>query len=303
MIGEYSLGNLGRAASSAACGSVDLRDRLVEVRERGRLHAVGAGAVVHGVQVLGEDLVFGPPVFELPGQHRLAQLAGEGGIVADVGVLDVLLGDRARALDDVAGLDVVDQGAGDAREVDAVVLVEALVLDGHGGVLHDHRDLAAGHDDAVHRSVELGDALAAAVVDHGVLAELAGRAWRRCSAGCGRRRRWCRWRGPPRRSRRRSRCTGRDAPNACADDAPRAAGGSVWSGGCLRSPSQGEPYCTCCGRRRLARRSPGRAGAGVPGDRGRAAAGRAVAASGGSGRRPLVVVGGLRPLRPSGAAR
>ena len=70
--------------------------------------------------------------------------------------------------------EVVDRGTGDARKVDAVMLVEALVLNGHSGVLHDYRDLPAGHHDAVHRSIDLGDLLAAAVVDHSILAELLG---------------------------------------------------------------------------------------------------------------------------------
>ena len=73
------------------------------------------------------------------------------------------------ALHDRAGVQVEDHGAGDALVVHAVVLVEALVLDGHRGLLHDVGDLGAGHDDAVLAAVELREEhLAGAVVDGGV---------------------------------------------------------------------------------------------------------------------------------------
>ena len=108
-------------------------------------------------------------VLELPRQHGLAELARVGALVAHVGVLDELLGDGGAALDDRAGAQVEDHGAGDALVVDAVVLVEALVLHGHGGLLHDLRDLVAGHEHAVLGAVQLGDdALAGAVVQHRV---------------------------------------------------------------------------------------------------------------------------------------
>ncbi len=161
-------GELGQRGQQGRLLKVELGDVLVEVRESGGLHAVGPRAVVHRVEVLGEDLVFGPAVLELPGEHRLAELARVGAFVADVGVLHELLGDRGAALDDAAGAEVLDQGAGHALEVDAVVRVEALVLHGHGGLLHDVRDLVAGHEDAVLGAVQLGDHLAVAVVDRGV---------------------------------------------------------------------------------------------------------------------------------------
>ena len=54
-------------------------------------------------------------------------------------VLDELLGDGARALLDLAGLQVDEGGARDAREVEAVVAVEAAVLDGDDGLLQGVR--------------------------------------------------------------------------------------------------------------------------------------------------------------------
>ena len=108
-------------------------------------------------------------VLELPGEHGLADLALVGALVADVGVLDVLLGDGRAALDHAAGAQVLHHGARDAEVVDAVVLVEALVLHGHRGLLHDVGDLVARDEHAVLAAVQFGDEdLAGAVVDGGV---------------------------------------------------------------------------------------------------------------------------------------
>ena len=162
-------GELGQRREQRRLLEAESRGVLVEVRARRRLDAVRAGAVVHGVEVGAEDPVLAPPVFELPGEHGLAELALVGALVADVGVLDVLLGDGRAALDHAAGAQVLHHGARDAEVVDAVVLVEALVLHGHRGLLHDLGDLVARHEHAVLAAVELGDEdLAGAVVDGGV---------------------------------------------------------------------------------------------------------------------------------------
>ncbi len=63
------------------------------------------------------------------------------------------------------GLDVEDHRAGDCLVIHAVVLVETLVLDGHGGLLHDLRDLAALDELAVLRPVQFSDDRAVPVVD------------------------------------------------------------------------------------------------------------------------------------------
>jgi hypothetical protein len=147
-----------------------------EERARRHLDAVGPLSEIDGVQVVGEDLVFGPALLELVGEHRLAQLARErlgGALVGgQVGVLDELLGDRRAALHGVAGAQVAHEGPGDGGVVDAGVLVEAAVLDGHDGLFEHRRDLARRHDDpalvaAQHRQ-QVG--LGGAVVDVGVAA-------------------------------------------------------------------------------------------------------------------------------------
>jgi hypothetical protein len=115
---------------------------LVEVRLGRGLDPVRTVAEVHRVQVLREDPVFAEPVFELPSQIRLADLASDGLLLTDVHVLHELLGDRGATLDDLAGRRVHVCGPEQRAQIDAVVVVEALVLDRDDGVSDDVRDPA-----------------------------------------------------------------------------------------------------------------------------------------------------------------
>ena len=83
----------------------------------------------------------GHALLELPGERRLAHLARDRLLVADVGVLDELLRDRRAALDDALRADVLPERAHDAARVDAVVLVEAAILDRDDRLAHDRRDV------------------------------------------------------------------------------------------------------------------------------------------------------------------
>ena len=122
-----------------------------EERPGGHLHAVGTLAEVDRVEVVGEYLVLRPAFLELVGQDGLADLAAQrllGRFVGvDIGVLDELLRDRRPALHRVSRTHIGQEGACDGVVVDPLVAVEALVLDGHDGLLHDLRDLARGDDD------------------------------------------------------------------------------------------------------------------------------------------------------------
>ena len=99
---------------------------------------------VDGVQVRGEDLRLRPvprPGLELPRERRLLELARDRPLVPDERVLDELLRDRRSALHGALVADVLPQRADDAVDVDAAVLVEALVLDVDDRVLHPRRDV------------------------------------------------------------------------------------------------------------------------------------------------------------------
>ena len=85
--------------------------------------------------------------FVLEGEIGLLELLAHRPVGARaVEVLDELHRDRAAALGRGAGLEVVHHRAHQAVVVDAVVFVEALVLDRDGGVLQDLGDRPARDD-------------------------------------------------------------------------------------------------------------------------------------------------------------
>ena len=108
---------------------------LAEVGERGRLDADRRaslhGPVRHVVQVVLEDPALVVLLLELGGHLGLADLALEVALrVLDVERAHQLLRDRRAALHGLPRGEVLPAGADHALVVDAVVLVEALVLDG-----------------------------------------------------------------------------------------------------------------------------------------------------------------------------
>jgi hypothetical protein len=82
-------------------------------------------------------------VLELLGQLGLADLALVRALARDVEVADELHRDRGAALHRLAAGEVLDRRADDALVVDALVAVEAPVLDRDRGVLEHLRELAA----------------------------------------------------------------------------------------------------------------------------------------------------------------
>ncbi len=170
-------GRLRQPGQHRLLRQVELPDRLGEVDLRGGADADRGGAfdrpVGGDVEVLAEDLLAGVALGVLDRQLRLDDLALEGPLrVADAEVADELLGDRRAALDGLAGFEVLQLGPGDPLQVDAAVLVEALVLD------RDRRQLQllgnAPDRDRCARFVGIDQAELAAVggVDGGVAAPI-----------------------------------------------------------------------------------------------------------------------------------
>ena len=138
----------------------------LEVRARGRLDAVRAVAEVDRVQVVAEDLLLRPLAREVVGEGGLAELLEHRPLVlGGERVLDELLGDRRAALDDLLLDDVLVEGARDAAQVDAVVGVEAAVLDRDDRVLHDRRDLVLAQEQPLLVAGQDADPVPVAVVD------------------------------------------------------------------------------------------------------------------------------------------
>lgn len=117
-----------------ALRDVELLDVHAVVGLCGGLDAVGAAAVVAGVDVAGEDVVLAELVVHLERDDDLLELAGNRLLLAQVVVLDVLLGDRRTTLLAAAHHRVEDAARG-THQVDAGVVVEVLVLGGDEGAL------------------------------------------------------------------------------------------------------------------------------------------------------------------------
>ena len=152
----------GRAAAEVV-------DFLAEVGLGGRLDPVGAVAEVDRVEVGRDDLFLGPLVRELIRERRLAQLLEDRAVRLGLErVLDELLLDRRGALHGAFVLDVIDERARDAADVDPAVRLEALVLDRDHRLLDDPRDLFGRHDHPV-LLAEHADRVAEVVVQVGAL--------------------------------------------------------------------------------------------------------------------------------------
>src|SRR5689334_9182553 len=101
---------------------------------RRRLDAEPVVAQINLIEIRFKDLVLGIVLFHLARGALLAKLARQTEIAAvdDIGVHipDELLRNRARAAPPSLAEKLPLDGTGDADQIDAVVLIEALILDG-----------------------------------------------------------------------------------------------------------------------------------------------------------------------------
>ena len=142
-------GRLRQAGEQRGLLEVELRCGLVEEHSRRRLHAErrlsADGAVGDAVEVAGQDRALRVVFVVLDCELGLDDLLLERVLVAaEVEVAHELHRDRRAALQRFAMGDVLYGGAEDSGHVDAVVFIEALVLDRDRGVLQVFRDLAPG---------------------------------------------------------------------------------------------------------------------------------------------------------------
>ena len=143
------------------------------------LRPVGVRPEVHRVQVLFQDLFFGVLLFVLPGQRRFGELTLEAGdgpfFLGYVRVLYELLGYRGAALLDREVLHVLPRGPAYGLEVQAPVLVEAVVLDGDHGLPERWIDLLHINHVAVLDAVQLVHDISLVVVHYRGLGEFSRR--------------------------------------------------------------------------------------------------------------------------------
>ena len=104
--------------------------RLAEEFLRRLFDAGGAGAEIDAVEIELDDLVLGEILLEPQREHRFLRLARHGALGLEEQVLGKLLGERRAALDDAAGLGILDRGAHKAHRIDAEMRPEPAILDG-----------------------------------------------------------------------------------------------------------------------------------------------------------------------------
>jgi len=146
---------LWKSGYERGLGQREVGGLLVEVRLGGRLHPIGVRAEVHRVQVEIEDLLLGVLALQLPGQGHLVELAVEREVgPVEIEISNELHGDGGETLGGLLGLHVRHQRPHEALEINALVTVEALVLDGDDGVAQYLWDLLAADDRAVLDAME-----------------------------------------------------------------------------------------------------------------------------------------------------
>ena len=147
----------GDADDGGALGHGEVLDVLAEVGLRGGLHAPAALSEVDGVEVPLHDLPLVVLLFELERAEDLGELALDGDLVFAGEVFDKLLGDGGAAVARLHAGEHLHEGARGAVPVDALVVIEALVLDGDEGLFHIPGDLVVIDPDAFFLAGEIGE--------------------------------------------------------------------------------------------------------------------------------------------------
>jgi hypothetical protein len=155
-------GRLGEARQHRGLGRREVLQALPEVHVGGRGESIGPLAQVDLVDVELEDLVLGEVRLDLEREEDLGELPGEGLLAREEEGARHLHRDRAGAFP--APLQVRHGGPDHAREVDAPVLVEPVVLGGQDRRLHHPRHVLDLHDRPLFLA-ELADEVAFRAVD------------------------------------------------------------------------------------------------------------------------------------------
>ena len=135
VIGVVARGVVGDSDDAGAFLGSKLVEVLAKVGVGGALDAVGTLAQVDGVQIPGDDLFLGIVLLEVESLENLHELATDRDVALIGQVFDELLGKSGTAVAGAADKHIGRGGQG-AHPVHAVVLPEALVLDGNGRVDH-----------------------------------------------------------------------------------------------------------------------------------------------------------------------
>ena len=145
------------ADDRGALGKRQLRHVLAEIGLRRGLYAEAALTEVHSVEVPFHDLLLVVLLLKLKRGEYLGELALDRDLFLTGQVLYELLGDGRAAVAALAAGEDRDERTGRTVPVNALVLIEALILDGDQRLFHVPRDLVIVDPDAVLLAGERGE--------------------------------------------------------------------------------------------------------------------------------------------------
>ena len=160
-------GHVGDADDRRGLCQRQILHTFAEIGLRCGLHAPAALAEVYGVEIPGHDLLLVVFLFQLQRAEDLAQLALYGYLIVAGEVFDKLLRDRGAAELCLHLGEHLDEGAGGAVPVNALMLIKTLVFDGYNGLLHIPGELVVIYPDAILVSLQCNKLLPVA---RGILA-------------------------------------------------------------------------------------------------------------------------------------
>ena len=102
-------------------------------------HAIGAGAEVHHIEVLGEDLLLAELALQFSCERQFRHFADHGALLAEENRAGQLLGNGAAPFLHGVLCDVAHHGPANAHRIDAVVLVETAIFRGNKRLLNEGR--------------------------------------------------------------------------------------------------------------------------------------------------------------------
>ncbi len=137
-------GRPDEACQHGAFAEREIAGVLAEIPVCRRVRAIGAGPEIGRVEVAQQDLVLGQVRFHPQGQDRFLDLATQRLVGGKIGQADQLLGQCRPALARcAAGPGIAPKCAQRSARVDAVVVVEAAILDRHDGLAEIGRQIAS----------------------------------------------------------------------------------------------------------------------------------------------------------------
>src|SRR5579872_3208635 len=161
----------GNTGQRGAFGKGKFIHMLPKVSPGGRFCPVRTVPEINFVEIHLEDLFFRVVPLDLEGEQGFPDPAGQGSFPGEEKVLGQLFGQGTGALQHAAGGDIDNKGADNGVNIDAKMLVKALVLDGNNGVLKGEGNFIQGNDGALFQP-KLADELAIYIIDAGSLGGL-----------------------------------------------------------------------------------------------------------------------------------